>query len=266
MIDKNLEFNDVELSKLNIHELRDLAREIGVISPTLKSKGELINSILSIIYGEVNVEVRKSGAGRPVRTKTKPSKLLFKIDEENLDLDSIDNPFVKKYSENPESIFKTGNDNGLENNDVYDFTFINPYSSVKVASPKSEYSMNDGEDDLNEDFETSGMSPKLLELGRRVRELLGRETEEDKKHITEPEEKLDVKGCLFVSGYVFEGALGKLYVAYPELDEVSQVVYVIPEKLCKLFAIKVGDFLEGWADKNLDTIVNISAINGNVIF
>lgn len=53
------------LEKLGIYELRNVARQIGVYSPTLYKKGELINKVLSIISGEEERYVKVTKQGRP---------------------------------------------------------------------------------------------------------------------------------------------------------------------------------------------------------
>ena len=73
---KNVGFTENELIELNIHDLRDVARQIGVQRPTTKKKEDLVAETLSIIYGTPIVKSAKSSAGRPVREKTKKSKNL----------------------------------------------------------------------------------------------------------------------------------------------------------------------------------------------
>lgn len=266
MININIDFNEEELYKLNIHDLRDLAREVGMISPTTKSKDELVVGILSIIYGEAPKREAKLGAGRPAKNRKKTSKLLFELDSvENYE--SLDNPFVKKYGNNPESIFKESEE---LNDDEYNYmNFFNHYSDVCVASPKAEY-VNDKESkdktqdntkELEENIE--GLSPKLLEMGRRIRKLLGREYKQDNQEVEET--KFEPKDCLFVTSYVFLGAEDKLYVAFPEIDDGNQKIYRLPDKLVQVFAIHVGDYVEGWVDPRFDIMVGLTAINGNIV-
>ena len=104
---KNTNFNEEELYKLNIHELRDIAREIGVSSPTTKKKEELISCTLAIIYGEAPARSSRATAGRPVRNKTKPSRLVWGISESGQEEmhEYTDNLFTSRYSSNPEKLF-----------------------------------------------------------------------------------------------------------------------------------------------------------------
>ena len=58
---------NTNLEQLRIHELRDLARKMGVNAPTLKKKEQLIEEIMSIMNGESVPETAPSKKGRPVR-------------------------------------------------------------------------------------------------------------------------------------------------------------------------------------------------------
>lgn len=64
--------NDYEFEKLQdlrIHELRDLARKIGVRSPTSQKKEALIEKILEIISGESQPYVANTKQGRPAKSQ-----------------------------------------------------------------------------------------------------------------------------------------------------------------------------------------------------
>ena len=54
------QFNKESLEKLGIFELRNLAREIGVYSPTIYKKQELISKILSIVNGQETPHIAKN--------------------------------------------------------------------------------------------------------------------------------------------------------------------------------------------------------------
>ncbi|MBO5344943.1 MAG: Rho termination factor N-terminal domain-containing protein [Clostridia bacterium] len=62
-IDKLL-YSESSLGLLNIKELRDMGRKLGMPSPTTMKKDELIDYILKIVYGEVEAPTR-STHGRP---------------------------------------------------------------------------------------------------------------------------------------------------------------------------------------------------------
>ena len=60
-------FTEIELQKQDIHTLRDLARNIGVSSPTSQKKDDLIANMLAIITGEKLPEYRNINRGRPAK-------------------------------------------------------------------------------------------------------------------------------------------------------------------------------------------------------
>ena len=59
------------LNALGIYELRELARSIGVSSPTTKKREQLCTEILNISSGAVIVEGKQNKKGRPPKTITK---------------------------------------------------------------------------------------------------------------------------------------------------------------------------------------------------
>lgn len=59
------------LNTLGIYELRELARSIGVSSPTTKKREQLCTEILDISSGAVKVEAKRNKKGRPPKTITK---------------------------------------------------------------------------------------------------------------------------------------------------------------------------------------------------
>lgn len=60
-------FTEIELQKLDIHTLRELARSIGVSSPTSKKKSALIENMLEIISGKSVPEYKNVNRGRPAK-------------------------------------------------------------------------------------------------------------------------------------------------------------------------------------------------------
>ena len=62
-IDENF-YNEKSLYLLNIKELRDLGRKIGVPAPATLKKQDLVDYILKIVYGEVDAP-KRSSFGRP---------------------------------------------------------------------------------------------------------------------------------------------------------------------------------------------------------
>lgn len=61
------DFNERTLARMDIHELRDMARALGVASPTSKKKDVLIEDILAIVYGRAMPEYKNANRGRPAK-------------------------------------------------------------------------------------------------------------------------------------------------------------------------------------------------------
>ena len=76
-IDENL-YNERALYLLNIKELRDLGRKIGVPAPATLKKQDLVDYILKIVYGEVDAPKRNS-FGRPNVREVDMDQYLAKI-------------------------------------------------------------------------------------------------------------------------------------------------------------------------------------------
>jgi len=73
-MDLNVNLNDITreyLDGMSIHEIRTLAREIGVPHPTSLKKQEMIDCIIDIKDGKATPQVAKK-AGRPPKTNTVP--------------------------------------------------------------------------------------------------------------------------------------------------------------------------------------------------
>jgi hypothetical protein len=60
-------FSNRELQQMDIHKLRNLARQVGVASPTSKKKAQLIDEIVSIITGKASPELKNINRGRPAK-------------------------------------------------------------------------------------------------------------------------------------------------------------------------------------------------------
>ena len=72
----NNKWDETTLNNLRIHELRDLARKIGVRSPTSRKKEDLINQSLQILKGEASPYVSSTKKGRPNRKEVKINDLV----------------------------------------------------------------------------------------------------------------------------------------------------------------------------------------------
>lgn len=68
------EFSKRELQKMDIHELRVLARQVGVSSPTSKSKGDLIDNIMEIVLGKKTPDFKNINRGRPCKKENAQCK------------------------------------------------------------------------------------------------------------------------------------------------------------------------------------------------
>lgn len=67
------------LDMLGVYELRELARSIGVSSPTTKKREILCKEIIEISNGSVKVDLNTSKKGRPPKTLTKISNIVNEI-------------------------------------------------------------------------------------------------------------------------------------------------------------------------------------------
>ena len=70
------------LSKLGVYELRDLARQVGVKSPTTKVRAELCDLILKIQNGEIEPNQKNLTKGRPPKSVSK----VFSFADQNFQL------------------------------------------------------------------------------------------------------------------------------------------------------------------------------------
>lgn len=71
-------YNEESLNLLNIKQLRALGRRFGVPAPASKKKKELVDYILNVVYGKVEVPARTS-YGRPSTSEFDMDKYLDKI-------------------------------------------------------------------------------------------------------------------------------------------------------------------------------------------
>ena len=70
------------LSKLGVYELRELARQVGVKSPTTKVRAELCDLILKIQNGEIEPNQKNLTKGRPPKSVSK----VFSFADQNFEL------------------------------------------------------------------------------------------------------------------------------------------------------------------------------------
>lgn len=114
-----------ELMKLGIYELRQVGRQVGVPSPTSLKKNDLIDYILSIVYGEADKTVQGKTRGRPAKSAQKSYQKFIDL------IDKIEAPKVQ-------STFISFEDEDFDRS----FSYLKNLS--KVASPGEEY-RNDAE-------------------------------------------------------------------------------------------------------------------------
>lgn len=76
MIEKEKVITKEVLNDLGIYELRELARSIGVASPTTKKREQLCKEIFEISSGVVKVENKTTNKGRPPKSVTKISNIV----------------------------------------------------------------------------------------------------------------------------------------------------------------------------------------------
>ena len=70
------DWDEQSLSSLRIHELRDLARKIGVKCPTALKKEDLIEQSMQILNGETEPYVAQNKKGRPSKSQTQVNALM----------------------------------------------------------------------------------------------------------------------------------------------------------------------------------------------
>ncbi len=81
-------WDESTLSSLRIHELRDLARKIGVQSPTSKKKEELVSQAMQILNGESEPYKALNKKGRPNKSETQVNTLMEFFMPEDVELES----------------------------------------------------------------------------------------------------------------------------------------------------------------------------------
>ena len=118
-IDENL-YNEKSLYLLNIKELRDLGRKIGVPAPATLKKQDLVDYILKIVYGEVDAP-KRSSYGRPNVREVDMNQYLTKIMKKT---DVYDEVLSASFGD-IESIFRLASpDESSKINNVEQKTFV----------------------------------------------------------------------------------------------------------------------------------------------
>ena len=118
-IDENF-YNEKSLYLLNIKELRDLGRKIGVPAPATLKKQDLVDYILKIVYGEVDAP-KRSSFGRPNVREVDMEQYLAKIKKKTDVYDEVIGASFEDFSD----IFKVAsNDDSSKTNDVVQRIFV----------------------------------------------------------------------------------------------------------------------------------------------
>lgn len=118
-IDENL-YNEKSLYLLNIKELRDLGRKIGVPAPATLKKQDLVDYILKIVYGEIDAP-KRSSFGRPNVREVDMEHYLAKIKKKTDVYDEVLNASFGDF----DSIFKLASpDESSKANDVVQRIFV----------------------------------------------------------------------------------------------------------------------------------------------
>lgn len=118
-IDENL-YNEKSLYLLNIKELRDLGRKIGVPAPATLKKQDLVDYILKIVYGEVDAP-KRSSFGRPNVREVDMGQYLAKIKKKTDVYDEL----LSASFDDIESIFKVASpDESSKTNAVVQRIFV----------------------------------------------------------------------------------------------------------------------------------------------
>lgn len=118
-IDENL-YNEKSLYLLNIRELRDLGRMIGVPAPATLKKQDLVDYILKIVYGQIDAP-KRSSFGRPNVREVDIAQCLAKIKRRT----DVNDEILGASFDDIDSIFKVASpDESSKTNLVEQRTFV----------------------------------------------------------------------------------------------------------------------------------------------
>ena len=174
-IDENL-YNEKSLYLLNIKELRDLGRKIGVPAPATLKKQDLVDYILKIVYGEVDAP-KRSSFGRPNVREVDMTQYLTKIMKKTDVYDEV----LGASFEDIESIFKVASpDESSKINSVEQKTFVE--ENGKFYLREFAFVASDGDNEISieqkqkyglENFDiveliTSGKTIKIISINGKI--------------------------------------------------------------------------------------------------
>lgn len=201
-IDENL-YNEKSLYLLNIRELRDLGRMIGVPAPATLKKQDLVDYILKIVYGQIDAP-KHSSFGRPNVREVDISQYLAKIKKRT----DVNDEILGASFDDIDSIFKVASpDESSKANLVEQRTFVE--ENGKYYLREFAFVACDGDveipkeikDKFNlENFDIveviiSGKSFKIISINGKVVSLVNKASSKDlgKKQVFHLSTKEDVK-------------------------------------------------------------------------
>lgn len=118
-----MDFDFNKLNNLRIHELRDLARNVGVKSPTSLKKDKLIEQVLLILSGEQEPHVNTTKQGRPAKSQHH--------------IDELVDFFIPKFDNMPQT--NSTIDYSLHRDDEFAFFANAPKVNYNNADDEAEY-------------------------------------------------------------------------------------------------------------------------------
>ena len=184
-IDENL-YNEKSLYLLNIKELRELGRKIGVPAPATLKKQDLVDYILKIVYGEIDAP-KRSSYGRPNVRDVDMNQYLTKIMKKT----DVNDELINASFEDIESIFKVASPDESskigkveqktfveENGKFYlrEFAFVGSDKDNEV-SPEQKNKFGLEEFDIVEVI-VSGKSFKIISINGKIVNQITNETSE----------------------------------------------------------------------------------------
>lgn len=185
-IDENL-YNEKSLYLLNIKELRDLGRKIGVPAPATLKKQDLVDYILKIVYGEIDAP-KRSSYGRPNVRDVDMNQYLTKIMKKtdvndeliNASFDDIESIFKVASPDESSKIGKVEQKTFVEENGKYylrEFAFVATDKDNEVSlEQKNKFALE--EFDIVEVIE-GGKSFKIISINGKVVNQITNETNEN---------------------------------------------------------------------------------------
>ena len=139
-------FDKELLQQSSIFELRNIARDIGVYSPTIYKKEELIEKIFQIVNGEVKPYIPKSKQGRPPKSLSNPSRktvmdMILPTEEKTYTIEESTMPCL---SESVREFLEDGNAKSKTNFDVEGILELTHYGYGFVRENGKVYSVFSG--------------------------------------------------------------------------------------------------------------------------